>query len=64
MLSGSSKNFHIIVSDLKIVFASLEALIASGKRDISHKQYLVRFRNLLARLVNIKTSISLSIELF
>ncbi|GFY65362.1 uncharacterized protein TNIN_38641 [Trichonephila inaurata madagascariensis] len=32
MFSASSKNFHIILSDFKIFFATREAPIASGKR--------------------------------
>ncbi|ONI57820.1 hypothetical protein N499_0508 [Wolbachia pipientis wVitA] len=32
MFSGSSKKFHIILSDFKIFFATREAPIASGKR--------------------------------
>ncbi len=34
MFSESFKKFHIILSDFKIFFATREAPIASGKRDI------------------------------
>jgi hypothetical protein len=64
MLSGSSNNFHIIVSDFKMFFVTLEAQIASGKRDISPQGIPCKISQSSDASVNIKTSISLLIELF